>query len=102
MVNFAKLGYKDITKDKPIGFRDRLGEFFDSTYPYNKRFYKQEGDITIELKTGNCHDLIFISAICYYPKGWEKFEVCAPDKYINEQFEQTFKAVKLKIRGRDY
>lgn len=56
MIEFENLGYKDITKDKPIRFIECLGEFFESTYPYNKRFYKQEGNITIELKVGNCHN----------------------------------------------
>ena len=42
MIDFENLDYKDITKDKPIHFRECLGEFFDSTYPYSKRFYKQE------------------------------------------------------------
>lgn len=50
MINFENLGYKDITKDKPIHFIECLGEFFESTYPYSKKFYKQEGNITIELK----------------------------------------------------
>lgn len=98
MVDFESLGYKDITKDKPIHFIERLEEFFDSTYPYNKRFYKQEGNITIELKIGNCYNMYFISGICYYPKGWEKFEVCAPKDYVNEMFTQTLNAVKLKIK----
>lgn len=97
MIDFECLGYKDITKDKPITFRECLGEFFDSTYPYSKRFYKQEEDITIELKIGNCHNIVFISGICYYSKGWEKFEVCAPEDYVNERFTQTLNAVKLKM-----
>lgn len=98
IIDFENLGYKDITKDKPIHFIECLGEFFESTYPYNKRFYKQEGDITIELKVGNHFDLCFISGICYYSKGWEKFEVCAPKDYINKMFIQTLNAVKLKIK----
>ena len=97
MIDFESLGYKDITKDKPIHFRERLGEFFDSIYPYNKRFYKKEEMITIELKVGNCHNIVFISGICYYPKGWEKFEVCAPKDYIDKMFMQTLNAVKNKI-----
>ena len=92
------LGYKDITNNKPIHFIDCLGEFFDSVYPYNKRFYKQEGNMTIELKTGNCHNICFISGICYYPKeGWEKFEVCAPKDYIDKEFMQILNAVKLHL-----
>ena len=46
MIDFENLGYKDITKDAPITFKECLGEFFDSVHPYNKRFSKQEGDIT--------------------------------------------------------
>ena len=63
MIDFENLDYKDITKDKPIHFRECLGEFFDSTYPYSKRFYKQEGVMAIELKVGNCHNMFFISGI---------------------------------------
>ena len=74
MIDFESLGYKDITKDKPICFRECLGEFFDSVYPYNKRLYKQEGNITIELKVGNCHSICFISGICYYLKDWENLK----------------------------
>ena len=98
MIDFENLGYKDITKDKPIHFIECLGEFLESTYPYSKRFYKQEGDITIELKVGNHFGLCFISGICYYSKGWQKFEVCAPEKYVNEMFIQTLNVVKLKIK----
>lgn len=98
MIDFEKLGYKDITKDKPIHFIECLGEFFKSIYPYNKRFYKQESDITTELKVGNYHNMCFISGICYYSKGWEKFEVCAPKNHINKMFTQTINAVKLKIK----
>ena len=97
MIEFENLGYKDITKDKPIHFIECLGEFFDSTYPYSKRFYKQEENITIELKVGNCYNICFISGVCYYPKGWEKFEICAPEDYVNKIFTQTLNAVKLKI-----
>ena len=95
---FENFGYKDITKDKPIDFIECLGGFFESTFPYRKRFYKQEGNITIEVKIGNCHDICFISSTCYYPKGLEKFEVCAPKDYVNELFTQTLNAVKLKIK----
>lgn len=98
MIDFENLGYKDITKDKPIDFIECLGEFLESTYPYSKRFYKQEGNITIELKVGNHFGLCFISGICYYSKGWQKFEVCAPKNYVNEMFTQTLNVVKLKIK----
>ena len=98
MIDFENLGYKDITRDKPIHFIECLGEFFESTYPYNKRFYKQEGDITIELKVGNYYNICFISGICYYSKGCEKFEVCAPKDYVNKMFIQTLNSVKLKIK----
>lgn len=98
MIDFESLGYKDITKDKPIRFIECLGEFFESTYPYNKRFYKQDGNITIELKVGSHFDLCFISGICYYSKGWEKFEICAPKDYVNEMFIQILNTVKLKIK----
>lgn len=97
MIDFENLGYKDITKNKPTRFRECLGEFFDSTYPYNKRFYKKEELITIELKVGNYHNIVFISGICYYSKGWEKFEVCAPEDYIDKMFTQTLNAVKNEI-----
>lgn len=98
MITFENLGYKDITKDKPIHLTDWLGEFFETTCPYSKRFYKQEGIITIELVVGNLHNLCSISGICYYSKGWEKFEVCAPKDYVNKMFIQTLNAVKLKIK----
>lgn len=98
MIDFKNLGYKDITKDKPINFIECLGEFFENTYPYNKRFYKQEGNITIVLKVGNIHNLYFISGICYYTKGWEKFEISAPKDYIAKIFTQTINKVKLKIK----
>jgi hypothetical protein len=94
---FEKLGYKDITKDNPIHFRDCLGEFFDSTYPYNKRFYKNDGIIDTELKVGNVYDMCFISGICYFSKGWHKFEVCGPFENIEERFQQTLDAVKQTI-----
>ena len=98
MIDFENLGYKDITKDKPIHFIECLEECFEIIYPYSKRFYKQEGDITIELKVGNCHNTCFISGTCYYPKGWRKFEVCAPENYVNEIFSYTLNVVKLKIK----
>lgn len=98
MIDFESFGYKDITKDKPIHFIECLGEFFDSTYPYSKRFYKQEGNITIELKVGNCHSICFISGACYYSKGCENFEICAPEDYVNKMFTQILNAVKLKIK----
>lgn len=98
MIGFESLGYKDITKDKPIHFRECLGEFFESTYPYSKRFYKEEEIITIELKVGKLYSLCFISGVCYYPLGWEKFELCFPEDYINEMFDQTLNAIKLKIK----
>lgn len=97
MIDFKSLGYEDITKDNPIHFFECLGEFFDSTYPYSKRFCKKEETITTELKVGNCHNIVFISGICYYPKGWEKFEVCAPKDYIDKLFIQTLNAIKNKI-----
>ena len=97
MIDFENLGYEDITKTKPIHFHECLGEFFDSTYPYTKRLYKKEGPIAIELKVGNCHSMVFISGICYYPKGLENFEVCAPEDYIDKLFAQTLNAVKTKI-----
>lgn len=100
MIDFESLGYKDITKDKPIGFIERLGEFFDSTYTYNQRFYKQEGIITTMLKVGNVHDIVLISGICYYPKGWEKFELILPEKYIVERFEQILNSVKQRIKNK--
>lgn len=92
------LGYKDITKDNPIHFRECLGEFFESVYPYNKRFYKREGDISIELIVGNVHNQVFISGICYYSKGWQKFEVTAPSKYIDKMFKKTVNDVLYKIK----
>ena len=98
MIDFESLGYKDITKDKPIHFIECLGEFLESTHPYSKRFYKQEEDIKIELKVGNYYNTYFISGTCYYSKGWRKFEVCAPKDYVNEMFIQTLNVVKLKIK----
>ena len=98
MIDFEILGYKDITKDKPIHFIECLGEFFESTYPYSKRFYKQEGNITIELKVGNYYNMCFISGTCYYFKGYEKFEIYAPEDYVYEMFIQTINTVKLKIK----
>lgn len=98
MIDFKNLGYKDITKDKPIHFIECLGEFFESTYPYSKRFYKQEENITIELKVGNYHNICFISGTCSYSKGLEKFEICAPKEYVNKMFTQILNAVKLKIK----
>lgn len=98
MIEFESLGYKDITKDKPIGIKDWLGEFFDVTGPYSKRFYKKEGIITIELKVGKLHDLCFISGTCYYPLGWKKFEVHAPEKIVDKMFTQALNAVKLQIK----
>lgn len=98
MIDFESLGYKDITKDKPIHFIECIGEFFESIYPYNKRFYKQEENITIELKVGNCNNICLISGTCYYSKGWENFEICAPKDYVNKIFTQILNAVKLKIK----
>ena len=98
MIDFNTIGYKDITKDKAIHFIECLGEFFESTYPYNKRFYKQEGNITIELNVGNYYNMCFISGTCYYSKGYEKFEIYAPEDYIYEMFTQTINTVKLKIK----
>lgn len=99
MIDFENLGYKDITRDKPIHFIECLGESFETIYPYSKRFYKQEGNIAIELKVGNNQfNLCFISGTCYYSKGWEKFEICAPEDYVNKMFTQTLNVVKLKIK----
>lgn len=95
MIDFESLGYKDITKDKPISIKDWLGEFFEITGPYSKRFYKEEGIITIELKVGKWHNLCFILGTCYYPLGWEKFELCIPEDYIDKMFTQTINVVKL-------
>lgn len=97
MIDFKSLGYKDITKDKPIRFSECLGEFFESTYPYNKRFYKKEWPTTIELKVGNCHNIVFIAGICYYHKGWEKFEVCVHKDYADKMFTQTLNKLKKVI-----
>lgn len=99
MIDFENLGYKDITKDNPIHFIECLGEFFESVYPYSKRFYKQEGNIAIELKVGNNQfNFYFISGICYYSKGYEKFEISAPKDYVNEMFTNILNTVKLKIK----
>ena len=99
MIDFENLGYKDITKDNPIHFIECLDEFFENVYPYSKRFYKQEGNITIELKVGyNQFNFCFISGICYYFNGYEKFEICAPKDYVNEMFTNILNVVKLKIK----
>lgn len=100
MINFETLGYKNITEDNPIHFVECLGEFFDSTYPYSQRFYKQENAIDIELKVGNIHSFVLISGICYHSKGWERFEVTAPETYIVERLEQTLDAVKQLIKDK--
>lgn len=94
MIDFETLGYKDITEDKPIRFSECLGEFFESVYPYDKRYYRKDECIEIELKVGNHYDLYFISGICYYPKGWQKFEIINPEKYIVEYLNKTLIAVK--------
>lgn len=94
MIDFETLGYKDITEDKPIRFSECLGEFFESVYPYSKRYYRKDGCIEIELKVGNHYDLYFISGICYYPKGWQKFEIINPEKHIVEYLNKTLIAVK--------
>ena len=98
MIDFESIGYKDITKDKPIDFIELIDEFFEITSPYSKRFYKQDGNIIIELKVGNHFGLCFISGICYYSKGCQKFEICAPKDYVNEMFIQILNVVKLKIK----
>ena len=98
MIDFKNLGYKDVTKDKPIRFIECLEEAFDNVYPYNKRFYKKEGIIIIELKVGSCHNTVFISGICCYPEGWEKFKVCAPKDYIDKIIKQTLNVIKTKLR----
>ena len=98
MIDFEKLGYKDITKDRPIHFIECLDELLVSTYPYSKRFYKKEGNITIELKVGNYYNTCFISGTCYYSKGWRKFEISAPKHHISEVFTQTLNEIKLKIK----
>ena len=101
MIDFENLGYKDITKDSPIHFIECLGESFEieTIYPYSKRFYKQEGNIVIELKVGNNQfNFCCISGICYYSKGYEKFEICAPKDYVNEMFTNILNSVKLKIK----
>ena len=98
MIDFESIGYKDITKDKPIDFIELVDEFFEITPPYNKRFYKQDGNITIELKVGNHFGLCFISGICYYSKGWQQFEVCAPKNYVNKINTKTINIVKIKIK----
>ena len=99
MIDFENLGYKDITKDRPIHFIECLGESFETIYPYSKRFYKKEGNIAIELKVGNNQfNFCFISGICYYSKGCEKFEICAPKDYVNEMLTNILNTVKLKIK----
>jgi hypothetical protein len=94
MIDFETLGYKNITEDKPIRFSEYLGEFFESVYPYDKRYYRKDGCIEIELKVGNHYDLYFISGICYYPKGWQKFEIINSEKHIVEYLNKTLIAVK--------
>lgn len=98
MIDFENLGYKDITKDRPIHFIECLDELLVSTYPYSKRFYKKEGNITIELKVGNYYNICSISGTCYYSKGWRKFEISAPKYDINEVFTKTLNEVKLQIK----
>lgn len=103
MIDFENLGYKDITKDNPIHFIECLGESFETIYPYSKRFYKQEENIAIELKVGNNQfNFCFILGICYYSKGCEKFEICAPKDYVNEMFTNILNTVKLKIKRKHY
>lgn len=103
MIDFENLGYKDITKDSPIHFIECLGESFETIYPYSKRFYKQEGNIAIELKVGNNQfNFCFISGICYYSKGCEKFEISAPKDYVNEMFINILNTVKQKIKRKYY
>ena len=103
MIDFESIGYKDITKDKPIDFIELIDEFFEITPPYNKRFYKQDGNITIELKVGNNQfNFCFISGICYYSKGCEKFEISAPKDYVNEMFINILNTVKQKIKRKYY
>ena len=63
------------------------------------RFEKENlSEFLMDTKVGNYYNICFISGICYYSKGWEKFEVCAPKDYVNEMFTQILNSVKLKIK----
>ena len=50
------------------------------------------------MKVRNYRNIVFISGICYYSKGWQKFEVCAYKDHVYTIFVQILNAVKLKIR----
>lgn len=97
MIDFENLGYINITNENPIHFIECLGEFFETVYPYKERFYKKENDVITILKVGTFNKFTDIAGICYYPKGWYKFEVHSFVDYVDKEFEQTIKAVKFNI-----
>lgn len=98
-MDFERLGYKDITKDYPISFSECFGEGFDTIYCYEQRFCKEENNIITILKVGIYRNTTDISGICYYSKGWEKFEVHTHSKYAEEEFNKIINAVKDKMKN---
>lgn len=98
MIDFKNLGYKDITKDNPIRFSESFGETFGVLYHYKQRFVKKENNIVTILKVGTHDGITDIAGVCYYPKGWQKFEVHALSKYAKEELDKTINAVKYKIK----
>ena len=98
MIDFKSLGYEDITKEHPIRFIECFGETFGTIYSYKQRFCKEDNGINIILKVGIHYNTTDIAGICYYSKGWHKFEVHTLSKYAKEEFDKIINAVKYKIK----
>lgn len=99
MINFENLGYKDITKVSPIYFSEYLGETFETLYPYEQRFYKENDDISTILKVGIHNNTIDIVGVCYRYNKWHKFEIHTHSKCIKEEFDKTINAVIDKLKN---
>jgi len=99
MIDFKNLGYKDITKVFPISFSECFGETFETLYPYEQRFYKEDNNITTILKVGIHNNTLDIAGICYYYSKWHKFEIHTHSDYVEEEFNKTINAVINKLKN---
>lgn len=98
MINFENLGYKDITKVSPIHFSEYFGETFETLYPYEQRFYKENNNITTILKVGIHNNTVDIVGVCYYYDKWHKFEIHTHSKLVEEEFNKTINVVINKLK----
>lgn len=98
MIDLESLGYIDITEQHPIRFAECFGASFGTVYPYSKRFYKKEDNMTIELIVGSKYNNVDIHGTCYYDNGWNSFDIHAMLDDVYEQLKQTLYNIKMNIQ----